>query len=47
LEEEPNLETAQIIGLDDSEIDDSVIVTSNAIESDYNLVPQVYTYYLN
>jgi len=39
LEEEPNLETAQMIGLDDGEIDDSAI-TSNAIESDYNVVPQ-------
>ncbi|GBC02224.1 hypothetical protein RclHR1_04500012 [Rhizophagus clarus] len=39
LEEEPNLEIAQMIGLDDGEIDDSLI-TNNAIESDYNLVPQ-------
>ncbi|PKY47400.1 restriction endonuclease-like protein, partial [Rhizophagus irregularis] len=39
LEEEPDLETAQMIGLDDGEIDDSLI-TNNAIESDYNLIPQ-------
>nr|CBY93675.1 putative rad1 protein [Oehlia diaphana] len=41
LEEEPDLETAQMIGLDDGEIDDSLI-TNNAIESDYNLIPQVH-----
>jgi len=40
LEEEPNLEIAQMIGLDGGEIDDSVI-TSNAVENDYNIVPQV------
>ena len=31
-----------MIGLDDGEMDDSAIINSNAIESDYNLVPQVY-----
>jgi hypothetical protein len=30
-----------MIGLDDGEIDDSLI-TNNAIESDYNLIPQVH-----
>ncbi|RIA94468.1 hypothetical protein C1645_796494 [Glomus cerebriforme] len=39
LEEEPDLETAQMIGLEDDEFDDNAI-TSNAIESDYNYVPQ-------
>ena len=46
LEEEPNLEIAQMIGLDSDEIDKSTI-TNNLIESDYNVVPQVMFRLLN
>ena len=46
LEEEPNLETAQKIGLEDNEFDDNATTSSNAIGSDYNVIPQVHMPYI-